>query len=79
MLINWRECNHDSITIGAERRKRLANYYTRSNDPNSRAVQNIFRGVTKSVLLVKCKKSDLSCKANKTYEVTYRISFIVSQ
>ena len=67
MLFNWIECNNYSITIGPERRKILADYYSRSNDPDSRAVQNIFRGVTKSVLLVKCKKSDLSCKANKTY------------
>ena len=44
-----------------------------------RAVQNLFRRLTKSGLLVKCKKSDSICKANKTYEVTYRIPFIVSQ
>jgi hypothetical protein len=79
MLFNWIECNNYSITIGPERRKVLANYYSRSNDPDSRAVQNIFRGLTKSGLLVKCKKSDLICKANKTYEVTYRVPFIVSQ
>ena len=79
MLFNWIECNNYSITIGPELRKVLANYYSRSNDPDSRAVQNIFRGLTKSGLLVKCKKSDLICKANKTYEVTYRIPFIVSQ
>jgi hypothetical protein len=54
--------------------KILADYYSRSNDLNSRSVQNIFRGLTKSGLLVKCKKSYLICKANKTYEVTYRIS-----
>jgi len=63
MLFNWIECNN----------------YSRSNDPDSRAVQNIFRGLAKSGLLVKCKKSDLICKANKTYEVTYRVPFIVSQ
>ena len=79
MLFNWIECNNYSITIGPERRKVLANYYSRSNDPDSRAVQNIFRGLTKSGLLVKCKKSDLICKSNKTYEATYRIPFIVSQ
>ena len=79
MLFNWIECNNYSITIGPERRKILADYYSRSNDPDSRAVQNIFRGLTKSGLLIKCKKSDLICKANKTYEVTYRIPFIVSQ
>ena len=67
------------ITIGPERRKILADYYNRSNDPDSRAIQNIFRGLTKSGLLVKCKKSDLICKTNKTYEVTYRIPFIISQ
>ena len=78
MLFNWIECNNYSITIGPERRKILADYYSRSNDPDSRAVQNIFRGLTKSGLLIKCKKSDLICKANKTYEVTYRIPFIVS-
>ena len=38
-----------------------------------------FIGLTKSGLLVKCKTSDLICKSNKTYEVTYRIPFIVSQ
>ena len=79
MLFNWIDCNTYSITIGPERRKILAEYYSRSNDPNSRSVQNIFRGLTKTGLLVKCKKSDLICKSNKTYEVTYRIPFIVSQ
>ena len=79
MLFNWIECNNYSITIGTERRKILAEYYSRSNDPNSRSVQNIFRGLTKTGLLIKCKKSDLICKSNKTYEVTYRIPFIVSQ
>ena len=34
----------------------------------------IFRALTKSGLLVKCKKIDLICKANKTYEVTSRVS-----
>ena len=43
-LFNWIECNNYSITIGPERRKILANYYSRSDDPGSRAVQNIFRG-----------------------------------
>ena len=79
MLFNWIECNNYSITIGPERRKILASYYSRSNDPNSRSVQNIFRGLTKSGLMVKCKKSDLICKSNTAYEVTYRIPFIVSQ
>ena len=79
MLFNWIEYNNYSITIGPERRKILANYYSRSDDPDSRAVQNIFRGLTKSGLLVKCKKSDLICKANKAYEITYRIPFIVFQ
>ena len=46
--------------------------HSRSDDPDSRAVQNIFRGLTKSRLLVKYKKSDLICRANKTYDVTYR-------
>ena len=54
-------------------------YYSRSNDPHSRLVQNIFRGLTKCGLLVKCKKTDLICKNNKTYETTYRVPFIVSQ
>ena len=31
----------------------LAEYYSRSNDPNSRSVQNIFRGLTKAGLFVK--------------------------
>lgn len=79
MLFNWIECNNYSITIGPERRKILASYYSRSNDPNSRSVQNIFRGLTKSGLIVKCKKSDLICKSNTAYEVTYRIPFIVYQ
>ena len=79
MLFNCIECNNYSITIGPERRKILVDYYSRPNAPNSRAVQNIFRGLTKTGLLVKCKKSDLICKSNKTYEVTYRIPFIVSQ
>ena len=79
MLFNWIECNNYSITIGPERRKILADHYSRSDDPNSRAVQNIFRGLTRSGLLVKCKKSDLICKLNKTYEVTYRVPFVVSQ
>jgi hypothetical protein len=79
MLSNWIRCNNYSITIGPERRKVLANYYSRSDDPDSRTVQNIFLGLTKSGLLVKCKKSDLICRANKAYEITYRIPFIVSQ
>ena len=79
MLFNWIECNNYSITIGPERRKILCEYYSKSNDPDSRSVQNIFRGLTKTGLFVKCKKSDLICRSNKTYEVTYRIPFIVSQ
>ena len=79
MLFNWIECNNYPITIGPERKKVLADYHSRSNDPNSRAIQNIFRGLPKSGLLVKCKKSDSICETNKTYAVTYRISFIVSQ
>lgn len=79
MLFNWIECNNYSITIGPKRRKILCEYYSKSNDPGSRSVQNIFRGLTKTGLLVKCKKSDLICKSNKAYEVTYRIPFIVSQ
>jgi len=42
-------------------------------------VENIFRALTKCGLLVKCKKTDLICKDNKTYEVTYRVPFILSQ
>ena len=42
-------------------------------------MQNIFRALTKSGLLVKCKKTDLICKNNETYETTYRVPFIVSQ
>ena len=55
MLFNWIECNNYSITIGPEKRKLLAKYYSRSSDPDSRSVQNILRGLTKSGLLVKCK------------------------
>jgi len=79
MLFNWIECNNYSITIGPEKRKILAKYYSRSSDPNSRSVQNIFRALTKSGLFVKCKKTDSICKSNKTYETTYRVPFIVSQ
>jgi len=79
MLFNWLECNNYSITIGPEKRNLLAQYYSRSNDPDSRLVQNILRGFTKSGLLVKCKKTDLICKANKPYEITYKVPFIVSQ
>jgi hypothetical protein len=79
MLFNWIECNNYSITIGPKKRKILAKYYSRSNDPNSRSVQNIFRALTKSGLLVKCKKTDSTCKNNETYETTYRVPFIVSQ
>lgn len=79
MLFNWIECNNYSITIGPEKRKILAKYYSRSSDPNSRSVQNIFRALTKSGLFVKCKKTDSICKNNKTYETTYRVPFIVSQ
>ena len=53
MLFNWIECNNYSITIGPKKRKILAKYYSRSSDPNSRSVQNIFRALTKSRLLVK--------------------------
>lgn len=79
MLFNWIECNNYSITIGPKKRKILAKYYSRSTDPNSRSVQNIFRALTKSGLLVKCKKTDSICKNNTTYETTYRVPFIVSQ
>jgi hypothetical protein len=79
MLFNWIECNNYSITIGPEKRKILAKYYSRSDDPNSRSVQNIFRGLTNCGLLVRCRKNDLICKNNTTYEVTYRVPFIVSQ
>lgn len=79
MLFNWIECNNYSITIGPEKRKILAEYYSRSNDPDSRSVQSIFRALTNSGLLVKCKKTDLICKNNKTYETTYRVPFVVSQ
>ena len=79
MLFNWIECNNYSITIGPRKRKILAKYYSRSNDPDSRSVQNIFRALTKSGLLVKCKKTDSICKNNKTYGTTYRVPFIVSQ
>jgi len=79
MLFNWIECNNYTITIGPKKRKILAKYYSRSNDPTSRSVQNIFRALTKSGLLVKCKKTDLICKNNQTYETTYRVPFIVSQ
>ena len=79
MLFNWVECNNYSITVGPEKRKELAKYYSRSNDPNSRSIQNIFRGLTKCELLIKCKKTDLLYKNNKAYETTYRIPFIVPQ
>ena len=79
MLFNWIECNNYSITIGPKKRKILAAYYSRSDDPDSRSVQNIFRALTKCGLFVKCKKTDLICKNNKTYETTYRVPFIVSQ
>ena len=79
MLFNWIECNNYSITIGPQKRKILAEYYSRSDDPDSRSVQNIFRALTKCGLFVKCKKTDLICKNNKTYETTYRVPFIVSQ
>ena len=67
MLFNWIECNNYSITIGPEKRKILAEYYSRSDDPSSRSVQNIFRGLTKCGLLVKCRKNDLICKDNTAY------------
>lgn len=79
MLFNWIECNNYSITIGPQRRKTLAEYYSRSDDPNSRSVQNIFRGLKRCGLLVKCSKTDLICKGNTAYETTYRVPFIVSQ
>jgi hypothetical protein len=45
MIFNWVEYNNYLITIGPERRKLLVKYYSRSDDPNSRSVQNIFRGL----------------------------------
>ena len=36
-----------------QKRKKLAKYYSRSNDPNTIAVQNIFRKLTKSSLRTK--------------------------
>ena len=79
MLFNWVECNNYSITIGPEKRRILTKYYSRPDDPNSSSVQNIFLRLTKIVLFVKCSKGDLICKNNGTYEVTYRVSFIISQ
>jgi hypothetical protein len=79
MLFNSIECNNYSITIGPEKRKLLAKYYSRSDDSENRSVQNIFTALTKCGLLVKCKKTDLIYKDNKTYEITYRVPFIVSQ
>jgi hypothetical protein len=70
--------NNYLITID-QKRKDVTQYYSRSNDSESRSVQNIFRALTKSELLGKCKKTDLICKNNKTYETTYRVPFIVSQ
>lgn len=79
MLFNWIECNNYSITICPAKRKILAQYYSKSMNGESRSVQNIFRGLTNSGLLIKCKKSDSICKNNKAHEVTYRVPFIVSQ
>jgi hypothetical protein len=70
--------NNYLITID-QKRKDVTQYYSRSNDSESRSVQNIFRALTKFGLLGKCKKTDLICKNNKTYETTYRVPFIVSQ
>ena len=38
-----------------------------------------YDGYQNAILFVKCKKTDLICKNNKTYETTYRVPFIVSQ
>ena len=39
-------CSPNDATIGLQKRKILADYYSRSDDPDSRAAQNIFRGLT---------------------------------
>ena len=39
MLCNWIEYNNYLITIGSKRRKILADYYSRSNGPNSRSAK----------------------------------------
>ena len=57
MLFNWIECNNYSITIGPQKRKILADYYSRSDDSDSRSVQNIFRALTKCGLFVKLPKN----------------------
>ena len=54
MLFNWIECNKYSITIGPEKRKLLAQYYSRSNDPDStftflKTIPNL--GTIKSIVL----------------------------
>jgi hypothetical protein len=56
MLFNWVKCNNYPITTGSEKRKPLAKYSSRSDDGESRSAQNIFRRLTKSGLLVKCKR-----------------------
>ena len=60
-------------------REEVKVYYSRSNDPNSRSVQNIFRALTNSGLFGKCKKTDLICKNNKTYETLHPPERFISQ
>ena len=81
MLFNWIKCNNYSITIGTEKRKQLIAHCSPSDKANIRPIQNNFRGLKKSELFRKYKKTDLACKNNKAYETTYtyKILFTVSQ
>ena len=71
MLFNFMTPTNCEIKITTARRKLLANKYcSRKADPESRTLQNVFRSLTNSGLLVK--------KSKDKHNVTYGIPLIVA-
>ena len=56
MLFNFMTLITVKIEITTARRKILAQKYCRKADPNSRTLQNVFRSLEKSVLLLRKEK-----------------------
>lgn len=62
MLFNFMTPVNAEIEITTARRKILAKRYCRKGDPNSRTLQNVFRSLEKSGLLVKKERNKQNTK-----------------
>ena len=62
MLFNFMTPINAEIEITTARRKILAKRYCRKGDPNSRTLQNVFRSLEKSGLLVKKERNKQNTK-----------------